>query len=125
MRQEYYQRNYLLNTEIKSYNAFINENGTIVRKYGGVWGDLVNKYVPSLTFHHRHPIYMNFNYNIHILKYNIKETTESVHESLFNALDACFYGDDSLNLENYETEYFHTNIVKRLDYLLSDLCGFT
>lgn len=125
MRQEYYQRNYLLNTEIKSYNAYVNENGTIVRKYGGVWGDLTNKYIPSLTFHHRHPIYMNFNYTFDILKYNLKESTETVHDTLFNAVNACFYGNDSLKIENYETEYFHTNIVKRLDYLLSDLCGFT
>lgn len=124
LRQEYYNKNYILNTEIKSYSAYINENGVVVRKYSGVWGDLINKYVPSLTFHHRHPIYCNFNYTFDILKYNLKETVDNVHLSLFNALNDCFYGDDTLNLENYEVEYFHTNIVKRLDYLLSDLCGF-
>ena len=125
IRQEYYSKNYILNTEIKGYRAEKDENGTIIRKYSGVWGDLVDKCVPSLTFHHRHPIYMNFNYIFNILKYNIKDKTSNVHKKLFEALNACFYGDDSLHLENFDVEYFHTNIVKRLDYLISDLCGFT
>lgn len=125
LRNEYYRKNYILNTEIKGYRAEKDENGTVVRKYSGVWGDLIDKCVPSLTFHHRHPIYMNFNYNFNILKYNIKDKTSNVHKKLFDALNACFYGDDSLHLENFDVEYFHTNIVKRLDYLISDLCGFT
>ena len=125
MRQEFYNKNYILNTEIKSYSTFINENGTVTRTYSGVWGDLLNKFIPSLTFHHRHPIYLNFNYTFNILKYNLKDTTKNVHKVLFDALDNCFYGNDSLNLENFDIEYFHTNIVKRIDFLISDLCGFT
>ena len=125
LRKEYYSKNYILNTEIKGYRAEKDENGVIIRKYSGVWGDLLDKCVPSLTFHHRHPLYLNFNYVFNILKYNIKDKTSNVHEKLFDALNACFYGDDSLHLENFDVEYFHTNIVKRLDYLISDLCGFT
>jgi hypothetical protein len=115
LRQNYYQKNYILNTEIKKY-----ENG----KYSGVWGDLVGKYIPSLTFHHRHPLYLNFDYRFNILKYNIKEDTSKVHEELFNILNNCFYGND-LNLEKFNIDYFHTNIVKRIDSKVSDMCGFT
>jgi hypothetical protein len=124
LRQDYYNRNYILNTEIKSYSIYRDQNGPQL-KYSGVWGDLINQYVPSLTFHHRHPIYLNFNYNFEILKYNVKQTTAETHDTLFNALDNCFFGNDSLNLENFDIEYFHSNIVKRIDYLISDLCGFT
>lgn len=115
LRQDYYQRNYILDTEIKKY-----ENN----RYSGVWGDLVGKYVPSLTFHHRHPLYLNFDYTFNMLRYNIKENTSDVHNELFNILDNCFYGND-LKLENFGVDYFHTNIVKRIDSKISDLCGFT
>lgn len=124
LRQAFYQKNYILNTEIKNYSIYKDQNGSHI-KYGGVWGDLTNSYVPSLTFHHRHPLYLNFNYDFNILKYNIKQPTSEIHDTLFKALDNCFYGNDSLNLEKFESEYFHTNIVKRIDYLISDLCGFT
>lgn len=125
MRQEFYNKNYILNTEIKSYSTVLNENGTVTRKYSGVWGDLLSRFVPSLTFHHRHPIYLNFNYIFNILKYNLKDTTKNTHKILFDALNNCFFGNDSLNLENFDVEYFHSNIVKRIDFLISDLCGFT
>ena len=68
---------------------------------------------------------MNFNYTFNILRYNSEETNAEVHQTLFEILDACFYGNDSLNLENFDSEYFHTNIVKRIDTTISDLCGFT
>lgn len=115
LRQKFYQKNYILNTEIKKY-----EDG----KYSGVWGDLVGKYIPSLTLHHRHPLYLNFDYKFNMLKYNIKDNTSKVHEELFKILDNCFYGND-LNLEKFNVDYFHTNIVKRIDSKISDLCGFT
>ena len=115
LRQDYYQKNYILDTEIKKY-----ENG----RYSGVWGDLVGKYVPSLTFHHRHPLYMNFDYTFNMLRYNLKETTADIHSELFAILDNCFNGDD-LHLESFGVDYFHSNIVKRIDSKVSDLCGFT
>lgn len=116
LRQNFYQKNYILNTEIKGY-----ENG----RYSGVWGDLVGKYVPSLTFHHRHPLYLNFNYKFNMLRYNTKDNASTVHSELFKILNNCFHGDDSLSLEKFNTEYFHSNIVKRIDNKVSDLCGFT
>lgn len=118
LRQRYYQKNYLLNSEIKSYDKSTG-------KYTGVWGELEGKFVPSLTFHHRHPLYMNFDYTFNILKYNIKDDTTTIHQELFDIIDRCFNDEESLNLERFDTEYFHTNIVKRLDTKISDLCGFT
>jgi hypothetical protein len=127
LRQAYYQKNYILNTEIKSCSIYKDHSGFHI-KYGGVWGDLINHYVPSLTFHHRNPLFLNFNYEFNILKYNLKQTNSEVHSELFNALNNCFYdsnGENPLNLESFDTEYFHSNIIKRIDNLISDLCGFT
>lgn len=124
LRQDYYQRNYLLNTEIQNYSIYKDSSG-VHKKYAGVWGELEGKYVPGLVFHHRHPLYLNFNYVFTILRYNLENTVLETHEKLFNILDNCFNGNDSINLEKFETEYFHTNIVKRIDFAISDLCGFT
>lgn len=121
IRQQYYQKNYILNTEIRNYTIVKDQNG-VHKKYNGVWGDLEGKYVPALVFHHRNPLYLNFNYSFDIVKYN--DEPSSIHENLFKILDNCFYGND-LELENFDVDYFHTNIVKRLDYEISDLCGFT
>ena len=123
IRQDFYQNNYILNTEILRYSIYKDSSGTH-KKYAGIWGDIENMYVPGLTFHHRHPLYMDFNYTFNILKYNIKQTTSEVHKTLFDILNNCFHGND-LNLENFGVEYFQSNIVKRIDSEISDLCGFT
>ena len=76
----------------------------------------------SLSFHHRHPLYLDFFYEIRLLQYNTTRSGEDIHPTLFNVLENCFCGDD-LKLERFEAEYFHNNIVKRLDYTVSDRCG--
>ena len=123
IRQNYYNKNYITNTEIRNYSIYKDASG-VHKKYSGIWGDLEGKYVPALVFHHRNPLYLNFSYKFDILRYNIESSTDEVHEKLFNILNNCFYGND-LELEKFDTNYFHTNIVKRLDYEISDLCGFT
>ena len=76
----------------------------------------------SLSFHHRHPLYLDFFYEIRLLQYNTTRSGEDIHPTLFNVLENCFCGED-LKLERFESEYFHNNIVKRLDYTVSDRCG--
>ena len=101
---------YLKNTEIQS-----------------VFESLKNKNVPSLVFHHRHPIFLIFDYTIKILKYNTRQDVDTLNSELFNVLEkSCFRceSDEGLALENFNVEYFHTNVVKRLDYSISDLSGF-
>lgn len=89
-----------------------------------ILGSLKDRYVPSLTFHHRHPLFLNFDYQIRIMKYDLKQNEEELHKTLFNVIKNCFVGDD-LALENFEAQYFHSNIIKRVDYSVSDLSGFT
>lgn len=117
LRNDFYAKNYLLSAEILDYDYTTN-------KYSGVFGDLEYKRFSSLTLHHRNPLYLNFNYKFNILNYNIKETTSNIHNELFKVLDNCFSGDD-LQLEKFDATYFHSNIVKRIDNKISDLCGFT
>lgn len=112
VRDEYYKYNYLADSEIFSE--------------GGVLDRLKDTYVPSLTFHHRNPLYLNFDYEFKILNYNIREPESSYHQKLFNILWNCFDGDsDDLGLERFDVSYFHNTVIKRIDYALSDTCGFT
>ena len=121
-----YNNNYILDSEIKYENKFYNEStGKVNIHYSGVWGDIDKQRIPSLIFHHRHPIYINFDYEFDILKYNKNTDISVIHSTLFNCLDNCFTGnDETYYLERFESEYFHTNIIKRVDFQISDLYGF-
>ena len=121
-----YNNNYILDSEIKYKNNIYNsDTGKVLTHYSGVWGDLEGQRIPSLIFHHRHPIYINFDYEFDILKYNKNTDISVIHQNLFQCLDNCFTGkDETYYLEHFNSEYFHTNIIKRLDYRISDLFGF-
>ena len=136
--------------ESETFNGFERENNTLTKKVTSeeeeternlffkkyingseifegetsILGSLKNQYVPSLTFHHRHPLFLNFDYTINIMKYDLKQNADDLHKTLFEVIKNCFIGND-LSLENFETEYFHSNIVKRIDYSVSDLSGLT
>lgn len=136
--------------ESETFNGFERENNTLTKKVNSedeenervlffkkyitgseifegetsILGSLKNRYVPSLTFHHRHPLFLNFDYTINIMKYDLKQNADDLHKTLFEVIKNCFIGND-LSLENFETEYFHSNIVKRIDYSVSDLSGLT
>lgn len=106
-RKEYYSKNYLT-------SDFVNND---------VLKSLKNKFVPGITFHHRQPLFLDFYYKIKLLKYDMRQDEKSFHSLMFKVLDNCFRGND-LTLEKFNTEYFNTNIIKRLDYAISDKCGF-
>lgn len=106
-RKEYYSKNYLT-------SDFVNND---------VLKSLRNKFVPGITFHHRQPLFLDFYYKIKLLKYDIRQDEKSFHSLMFKVLDNCFRGND-LTLEKFNTEYFNSNIIKRLDYAISDKCGF-
>ena len=121
-----YNNNYILDTEIKYENSIYNNtNGKVITRFSGVWGDLDGQRIPSLIFHHRHPLYINFDYEFDVLKYSKNTDISEIHRNLFRCLDNCFTGtDETYFLERFNAEYFHTNIVKRIDYQMSDLFGF-
>ena len=125
--------NYTLNTPSDLVNWYI-ENGEIrstdytidgQQINPGIWDVLDNYKIPTLEFHNRHPIYLDFKYDIEILKYNIRTSKAAIHQEMFGILDDCFTGlNDVIVLEDFETEYFHSNIEKRIDQSLTDVAGF-
>lgn len=91
----------------------------------GVWDVLDDYKIPTLEFQNRHPIYLDFEYDLQLLKYNIKTSKADIHQDVFNVIDNIFTGtNDSLMLEDFEVEYFHSNVEKRIDQNITDVTGF-
>jgi hypothetical protein len=119
---EFYNQRFLQDSEIKAYEY--NDNGQLINP--GVWDDLDNYKIPTLEFHNRHPIFLDFEYDINIIRYNITDSKAIIHENLFNTVDSFFTGEnDSINMEQFENEYFHSSLEKRIDTVLTDDTGYT
>ena len=112
---------YIENGEIRSTDYTI--DGLLINP--GVWDILDNYKIPTLEFHHRHPIYLDFTYDIEILKYNIRTSKADIHAEMFGIIDNFFTGNNEVvQVEDFETEYFHSNLEKRIDQTLTDVSGF-
>jgi hypothetical protein len=67
LNQEDIDNSFIQNKEIRS-SEFTND-GKVINP--GVWDVLDNFKIPTIEFQNRHPIYLNFEYNLQLLKYNI------------------------------------------------------
>lgn len=118
---EYYNANYMADTEIRSITY--SKDGELLNP--GVWDKLNELNIPTLTYHHRHPIYCYFEYEIEILKYLLSDRKEDIHSEIFNIIDGMFSGEtSSLNYENYDIEYFKASAIKYIDERVTDVSGF-
>ena len=79
--------------------------------------------IPTLEFLHRHPIFFDFEFNIEVLKYNITSSESSQNEMIFNIIND-FFGTNTLyKLENFNTEFFRSNLIKKIDTQITDITG--
>ena len=92
----------------------------------GVWDILNNYKIPTIEFHHRQPLYLDFEYDIDIVKYNIKTSKSDTHQEIFEIIDSFFTGKNTgdTQFEKFENEYFHSSLKKRIDTDLTDISGF-
>ncbi len=120
--ETYYSGLFLENQEIRSNES--NDAGQIVNP--GVWDSLDGYKIPTIEFHNRHPIFIDFEYSIEILKYQIVDSKATFNNDVFNIIKGHFLGSttDEYKLGNYSTEYFHSSLEKRIDNYLSDNSGY-
>lgn len=112
----FYENFYLQNTEIQSGT---DEN------VKGIWDTLTDLRIPTLEYHHRNPIFCLFDYDFSILKYSMSDDMAETHQTIFDIVKNAFIGqNDSLDLEQYNVEYFDASIVKRIDAKITDISGF-
>lgn len=118
--EEFFSSNYIAETDIRS-NSYTNG----VLTHYGIWDKLENLNIPTLVFHHRHPVYITFDYDIGILKYLVSDSKEAIHTEIFNLINNFFTGnDDTSQIENFNVEYFNSSLIKRIDNRISDISGF-
>lgn len=79
--------------------------------------------IPTLEFLHRNPVFLDFEFDIEILKYDITSSESSQNESIFNIIDEYFYKNSLFKLEDFETEFFKSNIIKKIDTKITDITG--
>lgn len=117
----FYSARYIEDSEIRSYE--FTEDGQLIQP--GVWDILDNYKIPTLEFHTRHPLYLDFEFDLSILKYNIADSKSDIHQNVFNVIDKFFTGaGDTVKMEQFEVEYFHSSLKKRIDTVLTDVTGF-
>lgn len=117
---KYYDANYIPGSTIRSTSY--DKNGNLLNP--GIWDSIDSLSIPTLVYHHRHPIFCEFNYEIEVLKYAIYENQASVREEIFNIINDAFKGNDSVEYEKFEIEYFNASIIKRIQNRITDISGF-
>lgn len=118
----YFGNWFLTNGDIRSYEY--NSDNILINP--GVWDILDNYKIPTIQFHNRHPLYLDFSYDIQILKFNVKTSKADIFQGVFNIINDYFDGtNDSEQMEQYNSEYFDGSLNKRIDQNISDVSGFT
>lgn len=122
LNEVYYNQRFIQDSEIRSYEY--TTDGQLIQP--GIWDVLDNYKIPTLEFHHRHPMFLDFEYDINIVRYNITDSKAAIHKEVFDVVDGFFTGtNDSIKMEKFETEYFHSSLEKRIDTVLTDNTGYT
>jgi hypothetical protein len=99
----------------------------------GLWDKLEFYKIPTLKYNNRNPIFINCDFGIKILKFNSLKSESEVNSDVFNVIDTYFKesgvysltGDDVLFLEQFNSEFFMTNLIKRINEQVTDSSGFT
>ena len=82
--------------------------------YQTVIGYLDAYKIMTMDINYRHPLYMNFDYNVDIVKYDLSKDPKLVNAIVFNTINDFFLN----NLEKFDSEYLNSNIQRVLDTVL-------
>ena len=115
-----------LNTAFYLENSELIENWFVSdAEYTEVFDFLDEYKIPTLVLNNRHPLYMDFNYRINILKFNTTVSKPDTRKNVFSTINEYFNGSDvDVAVESFDFEYFNSNVNKRIDLELTDSTGF-
>jgi hypothetical protein len=113
-------------------NWYLDQNlDTIDPDIQEIYDNLSEYKIPTLVFHHRNPVFMDFEYDVKIAKYVGSRTNAEINKSVFDVINTFFSGynenGEKVNLkpiESFGIEYFQSNLNKRIDTDLTDITGF-
>ena len=119
--QKYTEHNYVPQQTIKSNTK--DGAGKVLNP--GVWDNIEGYNVPSLIYHHRNPLFCEFDYTIDVLKYMLYDNQPKIRQDIFDIINNSFTGtSDTVKYQSFGTEYFNASIVKRIDKRITDISGF-
>lgn len=80
---------------------------------------LSNYKIMTMQLHHRHPFYIDFTYNVDVIKYDTSKSRSTVDKEVFYAI----YNYFDANIEEFGTEYINSNLQRVIDTTLTSVSG--
>lgn len=109
-----YSNKYLLPNELTSVEVDVDGN----IKNPGVLDDIQALNLPALDYNIRNPLYILMDFDINVVKYTLSSVHTEVRQQIFDILNIYI-----LELEKYDTEFFKSNTIKKIDDYLTDITG--
>ena len=73
----------------------------------------------TMQLHHRHPLYIDFDFVCDIVKYDLTKSKQEVNKEVFEGIDGYFRAF----IEGFGTEYINSNLQRILDSILTFQSG--
>lgn len=82
--------------------------------------DWLNFYkIITMKVHHRHPLYIDFDFVCDIVKYDLTKSKQEVNKEIFDTINSYF----STFIEGFGAEYINSNLQRILDSVLTSQSG--
>jgi hypothetical protein len=114
-----YKYNFVLDSADDESLLFLQDTEYRNNDSSGIFDVLDEFSVITIQKHSRNPVYLDFNYDIRVVRYNRTVSKQVVHQNIFDVTREYF----SHSIEKSEAEYFHSNLIKRIDTNISDSSG--
>ncbi len=79
--------------------------------------------IPTLEFLNRHPVFLDYELYIDILKYDITNTESEQNQIIFDIINDYFFFNEMYRIEDFGTEFFRSNLIKKIDTQITDITG--
>ena len=96
----------------KEYNGWQDPNTGLIDK--GLFPFLDNYKIMTMQLNYRHPLYINFSYDMSIVKYDMHKSITQTNKMVFDTVNKFFQE----KIETFESEYLNSNLQRVLDTIL-------
>jgi hypothetical protein len=79
--------------------------------------------IPTLELLNRHPVFLDYELDIDILKYDITNTESEQNQIIFDIINDYFFFNETYHIEDFGTEFFRSNLIKKIDTQITDITG--
>jgi len=88
-------------------------------EYSDLISYLDNYKIITMQINYRHPLYINFDFNVDIVKYDISRSPKTINAIVFDTINNYFINQ----IESFESEYLNSNLQRILDSTLGYNAG--